>query len=215
MKVEDIKINQLIEIEVEFNSFSQYLPSRVEGIDDKYLHIAAPIYKGGIVPLRGNQEIKVCFIYEGNFFVFYTKIVDRKREPIPLLIVEKPRKLNKIQRRGFVRLPVRLPFYFKVLPDGEEFEESMTLDISGGGVKFITSTSLHTDQLLEIELGLLEGAPICCKARVVRVANHDGENERGFEVAVEYEDITEGQRDRIFAYIFAVQRKWLKKGLLD
>jgi len=215
LKAEDIRVNQLIEIEVEFSSSREYLPSRVEEINDDYLYIAAPTYRGEIVPLRIGQDITICLVHNKDFFVFSTKIVSRKRNPLPLLIVRKPQKLDKIQRRAFVRLSVRMPLYFKVLPDEEEFKEGVTLDISGGGAQFESPAILNKDQLLEIKIKLPEREPVCCKARVVRVTTDTKGTGQGTTVAVEYEDITEGQQDRIINYIFAVQREWIKKGLLD
>ncbi|MDD2585238.1 MAG: flagellar brake protein [Syntrophomonadaceae bacterium] len=218
MKVENIKINQLIEIEVDSDEPSASLPSRIEEIKDEYLYISMPIKKGVLFPLRVGQEIKIIIRYRQSFFAFKANVVGRRREPIPILIINKPENIIRInQKREYVRLETSLTVRFRILEDGDKESiicQANTIDISAGGVLFSTKQKVHTSNKMEIELQLAEEGPILCIGKVVRVFDKDqvtGET----KVAVEFDNISEGQRDKIFKYIFDKQREWIKKGLLD
>lgn len=218
MKPEDIRINQLLEIEIEGEK--ERLASRVEEIKDNYLFISMPMKKGALVPLWPGQEIRLIFRDKHSSVGGASRVVSRRREPLPHLIVNRPLKLVPVnQKREFVRLPVSLNVRFKVLDDTAvktdeppEIMEGTTIDISAGGLLFTTKALLCTNQLLELELKLTEKDSIYCKANVVRVFDRKHQNE-DWKVALIYEDIHERQRDRIFKFIFDKQREWIKKGL--
>jgi len=219
MKPEDIRINQLLEIEVEGEKGR--LASRVEEIKDNYLFISMPMKKGALVPLWPGQEIKLIFRDKHSSVGGVSRVISRRREPLPHLIVNRPQKLVPVnQKREFVRLPVSLTIRFKVVnPNAEvkpdeipEIQEGLTIDISAGGLLFTTKALLQAGQVLELEVKLTEKESIYCKANVVRVFDRKHQNE-DWKVALIYEDINERQRDRIFKFIFDKQREWIKKGL--
>ncbi len=219
MKPEDIKINQLLEIEAEGEKGR--LASRVEEIKDDYLFISMPMKKGALVPLWPGQEINLVFRDKHGSVGGVSRVVSRRREPLPHLIVTRPQKLVPInQKREFVRLPVSLNVRFKVVKQDSqvkpeeppEIQEGMTIDLSAGGLLLTTKALLEAGQLLELKVELSENESIYCKASVVRVFPRKHQNE-DWKVAIIFEDINERQRDRIFKFIFDKQREWIKKGL--
>lgn len=215
MKPEDIKINQLLEIEVEGEK--NRLASRVEEIKDNYLFISMPMRKGALVPLWPGQEIKLVFRDKTSTFGGDSRVVSRRREPLPHLIVTCPQKMVPInQKREYVRLPVSLKVRFKnteAKTDGEiEIQEGMTIDLSAGGLLLSTKVLLEAGQMLELKVDLTEKESIYCKANVVRVFPRKHQNE-DWKVAINFADINDRQRDRIFKFIFDKQREWIKKGL--
>lgn len=218
MKPEDIKVNQLLEIEL---NEGERLASRVEEIKDNYLCISMPMRKGALVPLWPGQEIKLIFRDRHSSLGGASRVISRRREPLPHLVVNRPLKLVPVnQKREFVRLPASLPVRFKVITETAEangnnvaeIEEGVTIDISAGGLLFTTKAVLQGGQFLELELKLTERDSIYCKANVVRVfaKKHQSDD---YKIAVIFEDISERQRDRIFKFIFDKQREWIKKGL--
>lgn len=218
MKPEDIKINQLLEIEV---GEGERLASRVEEIKDNYLYISMPMKKGALVPLWPGQEIRLIFRDRHSSVGGASRVISRRRDPLPHLVVNRPLKLVPVkQKREFVRLPVTLPVRFKVATETAEdnsnniaeIEEGVTIDISAGGLFLTTKAVLQAHQILELELKLTEHDSIYCKAEVVRVFAKKRQNE-DYKIALIFEDISERQRDRIFKFIFDKQREWIKKGL--
>jgi len=218
MKINNLKINQLIEIEVNTDGKTEYLPSRIEEIKDKYLYISMPMRKGALLPMRLGEEIKVIVRQKNATFGFLTKIAGRRRDPIPYLIVEKPEQFVKVnQKREFVRLEVSLPIRFRIVdeenPDNG-IEEGTTVDISAGGALFSTQAEIKAGQKIEIDLQLSNKGSFFCRANVVRVFERGKNEKNAVRVAIEYNDISESQRDKIFRFIFEKQREWIKKGLI-
>jgi c-di-GMP-binding flagellar brake protein YcgR len=218
MKAKDIRLNQLVEIEIEFDSGIEHLPSRVEGIERDHLHISMPMRKAAFFPLRLGQEIKVIVKHKNSSFAFFSNVVGRSKERIPLLIINKPKNFIQVpQKRTYVRLEIALPINFKVLSEegDAEIKKGITLDISAGGALFLTPADIEEKQDIEIEIELAETQWLNCRAKVVRIlskAKKEGDNNK---VAIEYEGINEGQRDRVFKYIFEKQRERIKKGVLE
>jgi len=217
MKVEDLKVNQLIEIKVAIDEGFEYYASRIEEIGDKYLFISMPIRKGEYIPMHIGEEILIVIYHKTGTFGFFTQIVGRKWEQIPLLIINKPDRLSSSvnQKREYVRLKVALPLRYQIVDneEGSEAEEGITVDLSAGGLLFYTRGELKADQKLIIELQFNPQEIFFAKAHVVRVFERS-KHENAMRVAIEFDDITEGQRDRIFKFIFEKQREWARKGIL-
>jgi len=218
MKPEDIKINQLLEIEIEGEK--QRLASRVEEIKDNLLYISMPMRKGALVPLWPGQEIKLIFRDRFGIVGGNSRVLSRRRDPLPYLVVVKPDRFFPInQKREYVRLQVSLPVRFRLLSEdnaGDNQDDTIfqgsTIDISAGGLLLATRALLQKDQRIELELQLPDQDALYCKARVIRVWDRKRETD-DFRVAVEFYDITDRIKDRIFKFIFQKQREWIKKGL--
>lgn len=213
--MDELRLNQLVEIEYQLDDSAVYLSSRIEEIEDEHIHLAVPMYKGQLVPMHIGQKIRVCFSKEDNSYAFTTTIMARRREPIPVLIVNKPNAIVKIQRRSYVRIPASVPVAYRLVPQGQGYESSHTVDISGGGILFLSKDKLEPGQILEIELCLPGRPKVVCQAEVKRFIPPELGGAATYKVAAEFKDITENQRDQIFGFIFQKQREWIKKGLLD
>ena len=70
MNPNNLKINQLVEIELNEGQKTEYLPSRIEEIKEDYLYISMPMRKGALLPMRLGQEIKVITRYRNIQLVF-------------------------------------------------------------------------------------------------------------------------------------------------
>ncbi len=216
-----LKTNQLVEIELidERNQDKGSLkyPSRIEDSGTEYLSLAAPIHNSILLNIRPGQTIQVTLRVKQINYIFDTVVVSRKDNPIPVLIVKKPSELKTIeQKREYVRLPINLPIRY-ILLDPEKSNNIMhgqTIDISAGGVLFIVQDKLQQGDRLELELILKKREVIRCTAKVIRVFLEEVDKLKRIKVAVEYEDITEIQRDKIFKFIFDKQREWIRKGLI-
>lgn len=216
MKPDDLKVNQLIDIEIENKDLTlERLPSRVEEIRKPYLVVSMPMRHGAIRPLPVGQEVLIITVVKSGFFAARTRVLGRERDPIPVLILEMPREFKKIgQRRQYVRLEINLDVEF-TLSDVVDagLIKGTTSDISGGGIFLISSIDMDLGQCIDLRLFLGESDIIECRGMVVR-RERDPDKSRVFWAGVKFIDIDEKQRDRIFNFIFAKQREWIKKGLL-
>lgn len=92
---------------------------------------------------------------------------------------------------------------------GFNMPEAKEANISGGGMRFYCQDKFEVGERLVIKTFLpVHAHVIKLNSEVVRVEPRDG---GGYEVAVKYLDLDEATRDKIIRYIFAKQRKDLRK----
>src|SRR5690554_4700612 len=114
--LDSFKINQIIDIEVEEGAdFSGIYRTRVEDIKENSIVIAMPMDKGNYLPLRPGSEVIIWYWDKSASYAYYCKVIERFMEPIPLISVGwPPFKTKKIQRRGYVRVPVNLSLEYQL-----------------------------------------------------------------------------------------------------
>jgi c-di-GMP-binding flagellar brake protein YcgR len=171
--------------------------------------------KGELLPLRVGQYLKIT-LYQRHSFFFNTVIVNRKLNPLPVLIVQKPTQLFEIQRRQWVRVPAKIFIRYRraVMEEGIKPYEGYTIDISGGGILFLTEDPLEQGEIIELEINLPDRRPIFCKAQILRILEKASQKGQMTKAILEYRDLTEGQRDKIVKYVFEKQREWIRRGIL-
>lgn len=217
MQVKDLNVNQLIEISLdEEGTEYKNLASRIEEVSDKYLHVSIPTKKGQLMPFEFKQKLIIDLRFKGRSFQFDTIIENRHFYPIPILVLLKPESLIEIQRRHWVRVPATLRLRY--CQTGEEkiniINIGTTVDISGGGICFLTNDPIEAGQILDMEINLPDREPVFCQVRVLRLHQPNGKNSKTNKAFSEYVDITETQRDRIVRFVLEKQRELIKKGLI-
>lgn len=217
MQVNDLKVNQIIEISLdEENTEYKRLASRIEEVSDNFLTVSIPTKKGQLMPFRVKQKIIIGINYHGSSFQFETIIEDRKFYPLPILVVRKPEALVEIQRRQWVRVPTTIHLRY-CLQSEDKFRPiniATTVDISGGGLCFLTNDPIEAGQILDMEINLPERDPVFCQVSVVRLQKPNGVKSTTTKVFSTYLDITEVQRDRIVSFVLEKQRELIKRGLI-
>jgi c-di-GMP-binding flagellar brake protein YcgR len=217
MQAKDFRINQLIEISVDEEGTNyKFLASRIEEVTAEHLHVAVPMRKGELLPLRVRQHLNINISFKGKSFMFKTIIVARRLNPFPVLVIEKPDKFIEIQRRQWVRVPTKLAMRFREINSEKKDEPYIgeTVDISGGGLLFVTHDPVAEGQMVELEIALPGPIPLFCKAKLLRILEKPKKEGASSKVILEFTEISEGQRDRIISYIFEKQREWIRKGLI-
>lgn len=202
----------------------------VADMTDDHIMITYPIdeQNGQTALLVDGSSLYVSYIQsDGAQYEFLTVIVRRKRENIPMLVLIKPAKdtIRRIQRRNYLRVPAKLKLdFFWDTEAGPKTYAGLTVDISGGGIKFICSAKtpwpdgLHT---LACRLYVPEIGPhntktkqelcIPLKGKIIRSSAPDA---NGLQtVALTYEEIAEMHREKIIRYCFARQLEIKNKAL--
>lgn len=214
MKSDFLKINQLVEIELEDDSVKESMPSRVEEIKKDVLLLAMPIKKGVLFPIRIGENLKVFFRQQESTYAFYTKVIERKLGKISFLVVEHPKKYFSASRREYIRLPASLKVHAKFAGENEEIKEGVTIDISGGGALILLpGTSFNSGQNFNVIIEIPEKMSIVAKGKIIRVIDESKTLKGSSKLAVYFEEIKEGHRDHIIRFIFERQRELLKKGM--
>jgi hypothetical protein len=110
--------------------------------------------------------------------------------------------VERIQRREFVRVPAHVTVNVRGV-DEPLGGETVTLDISGGGIRISDPWSLPLGLDVRVELHLPSGVPVSALGRVVRVA---AENEKGIAI----ESLARADEDRLIRFIRERERQAMK-----
>lgn len=110
--------------------------------------------------------------------------------------------------RAYSRLEKSINLRYRIFKSRQELIErgftpeelSVTKDISGAGLLFVSVEALPVDSILELTIELPDGEkPIECLAKVLRV--EDVEKEKNYNIAVCFLDITSSGRARMNKYV--------------
>jgi c-di-GMP-binding flagellar brake protein YcgR len=205
-----LRENLRIEIIQEIETGKKRYPSRIEEVRPDSLVLANPMIMGTLVPLQLGDRIEIRFNQQEEVFSFFTRVLARRRLPIPVIDVERPANIRKIQRRDYVRFKISIPIEYRpAISVDNTFEQGTTIDVSGGGLLFTTRSEVKENELLEVRLKLPRETFVAI-GLVVRVSQkQEGLN----TVSLKFERLRERDRDTIIRFIFEKQREMLKKGL--
>jgi len=211
-------------LEVLAGNYKGSYPSVVEGMNEDAIVVGHPFIKSALLPLAHGTKVRVTFKGRGALYTFESRVKGRGIEGVFVLYLELPEKVDRIQRRRFVRLEVILPFYYKKGSD-ERYKSGMIKDISGSGVRAIVDRSVNVGDTLQVFIDLYgKSKPnkvvdvsgiIAVKAVVVRqVIDPNFNDKKRKEVGMEFVEMSEKDRQKIVRFIFEKERLSRQKGLL-
>lgn len=177
-------------------------------IGNTYLDIGVIQLLGKQVSLTPGATVIIGFgIPESGYFRFQTVVMETIAEPGPAVRIAFPTQLERVQQRKHYRLPVSLPLSFRVINNLQSHRSFITclghtVDISGGGMQFVSQEVLQFGDRLEIDLpsGLALSAGLA--GVVLRtVDNFDGT----YQTSVKFDGIDRQQEEAIIRFIFQEQ----------
>ena len=200
-------------------------------IDEDRIKIAVPMDNGKVILYPNNTRIDVCLytakgLYQGRFV-----IVDRYKEGnIMVQVIELTNELQKYQRRQYFRLSCTMGIMYKIIPDEDlkdiyskkdlkdelnmsEMTTAVALDISGGGMRFVSKENGTKDKTILLMININYGEEYkryVVLARVINVAPTKN-NRSLYEFRVEYSNLNSNVREDIIRYIFEEERRRRKK----
>jgi Predicted glycosyltransferase len=203
----------VIELKISEGDYQGNYYTKVDEIREQVLYIGAPYYQGEILPLRVGTVLEVCFNDEISAYSFDTAIKQRIALPTPVLVLDFPDEIRKIQRRNFVRVKTFFPITYQIVTkEGlSNPQKGNLLDLSGGGMRFETLAKLDDNALLVIQL-TLPSNELNTFVRVLRVQKN--EDTKSYSISSKFHEISEHDRDLIIRYVFELQRTMRKKGLI-
>jgi len=221
MKYGDLDIGLKLEIQLYGNDgmkMNLSFVSELEWVEEKdILLIASPIYEGKLYPIHVGTLIAVSFTKSNNFFEFTAKVIGREnKDNLAMLKIQAISSIIKIQRREFFRFEVNLPVNYRVIESvnmksNHEYMETVTRDLSGGGLCMRLKEPVEINKYLECELNLPDKIKFIGK--VVRLTEYETlQGPYKYEIGVSFVRIDEAMREKVISYIFQEQRRLLKKG---
>ena len=199
-------------------------------ISEDRLEILMPMEKTKLVLLPVDAEYDMSIYSKNGLYQCFVRVVDRyKSDNMYLLVVELTSNLRRNQRREFYRFSCALEMcsrcleteeieaiehdaMFNLVP-GLPLKRSVIVDISGGGLRFISEQKYEEGSLIYCSYHLLVNGTRKLYELVSKVLEvKPVENRKGvYEHRVQYINISEGVREQIIRYIFQEERKNMKK----
>lgn len=187
--------------------------TKVEEVGERILSVGVPVLEGQFIPLREGTEIQVIFSDQTSAYSFTSKIIRRIAVPIPTFIIEYPNRINKVQRRKFVRVPYVTTIKYQIIERNgfSEVKNGFMINLSGGGMLFKSNTPILLKSIIIIKVKLGD-SEMEIPAMVIRCTLE--EEKDTYMISAQFHEISEKVRDKIINYVFEIQREMRKKGLV-
>lgn len=191
-------------------------------LSDERMEITMPLEQGKLILLPVDVEYEMFFYGEHGLYECMARIVDRyKSNNVYILVMEMTTNLKKYQRREFYRHTCAMDIETRVVdPQEDEMEEeekyepsaydkSILVDISGGGLRFVTLHKYERESIVLCRLKLWHKDALkeyVIKGWILDVKKV--EKRAGYyEHRLQYVDIPAKTREEIIQYIFEEERK--------
>lgn len=202
--------------------------------------IEMPTKGGLLVPLTPEDMFQVCFYTSKGLYQCQSQVVSRHYEDsLPVAVIRLRSEFEKLQRRQYYRMESLLHMEFRTVSEAEyeqlllqkrksgnapavkdtvetigaRYYTGVTLDISGGGVRFNSEHEAQSGDIVALRIAFLtENAQIlqllfAKVLTVLPVPNRSGL----YEHRVEFVSISNVERESIIRYIFLEERKRRKR----
>ncbi len=197
-----------------------YISKVNQVLDEDRLEIMMPMEQQKMVLLPRNARFNITVYNPKGVYQCEVKIADRyKSGTIFCQVLELLTGIRKYQRREYYRYSCTVPvFCRKLLEDEKEtliWDESIkgmegySLDIGGGGIRFIIEENFPTDELVICHIPLeirnsvreIQGIGKVLSSKLVK------DSTKLYEVRVQFEVMSNATREDIIQYIFEDERK--------
>ena len=209
------------------NTTKVYQSRVLQILSEDTLEISMPMEQTRLILLPVESEYDMVFFEENSLYQCFSRIVDRyKSNNVYVLVMELTSNLRKYQRREYYRFSCALDMCARNLEEEEiealeknspyelqpglPLKHSVIVDISGGGLRFLSSQKYEPGSLILCSYHLLKDG----ERKVLAVK--ELENRRGmFEHRVQYYNLDVNTREEIIRFIFEEERKSRKKERLN
>ncbi|MDD3205317.1 MAG: flagellar brake domain-containing protein [Lachnospiraceae bacterium] len=206
-----------------------YVSKVFDILSEDRLEITMPLEKTKLILLPVGEEYDMYFYTKKGLYQCFAKVTDRyKSNNVYILVLELVSNLRKFQRREYYRFGCAIDTRVRALEKeeidalekNEEYiipdipmQEGIIVDISGGGIRFITDnlyeagTMVYCKYQLQMTQGLKEYKMTGRILNNREVDNRPGE----YEHRLQYVNFKEAEREEIIRYIFEEERKHRQK----
>lgn len=193
------------------------------------MEIVMPMDKTKLILLPVDAEYDIHFYTKSGLFQCFARVIDRyKSNNVYILALELTSNLRKHQRREYYRFSCALEMNARNLKEEEviaidknaiqlvpglPLKRSVIVDISGGGLRFVSTQKYEVDSLIYCNYQLLVNGKtkeynLVGKILKLReLDNRPGE----YEHRIQYVNIDMDVREEIIKYIFEEERKYRRR----
>ncbi len=205
-----------------------YLSQVYDIISEDRMEISMPMEQTKLILLPVDGDYDVLF-YGKHMYQCFIRIIDRyKSNNIYILLVEMTSNLRKYQRREYYRFSCALEMSARPLVEEEikaveqdsyyltpglPLKRSVIVDISGGGLRFVSDQRYEPGDLIFCTYHLLvDSKKKECEIIGKILSTKELENKKGtFEHRVQYVNLDVDDREEIIKYIFKEERKIMRR----
>ncbi|MDD6072065.1 MAG: flagellar brake domain-containing protein [Clostridiales bacterium] len=188
---------------------------------------AMPIQEGKVVPLAVGQHFYATFYAKSALLRCEVEVTGRYKKG-SLFMVELTQLgiLEKVQRREYFRLECNMPMEYRLISENErkliesgtlydeeemnpQWKKGIILDISGGGIRFVSGFHEKKDELMQIqfEMPVGEEEEIFCLYATLLRSEKNQNNSSIYDQRVMFWKLDNALREKLIRSIFNVQRR--------
>ena len=198
-------------------------------LSEDRMEILMPMEQTKLILLPVDAEYEVYFFTENGLYECVARIIDRyKSNNVYILLVELQTNLRKYQRREYYRYSCALEMDTRDLAEQEiqavenkrnylvpglPLKHSVIVDISGGGLRFVSNYKYDKGSLIYCKYSLfINGEEKTYEIVSEILEAKELENKKGeFEHRIRYKNLSRLEREEIIQFIFEEERKCRKK----
>lgn len=199
-------------------------------LSDDQIEVFMPMEKTKLILLPVNTEFDLYFYTPNGLYQCFATVLDRYKDGNQyVLLMELTSNLRKFQRREYYRLSCALEMSARPLEKEEKdamdknsdlflvpglpLKRSVVVDISGGGIRFISSYQYEPNSFMYCKYNLIiEGVSKEYTLITKILSSRELDNRPGvFEHRAQYVDIDTYEREEIIRFIFEEERKHRKR----
>lgn len=202
-------------------------------LDDDQLEIFMPMEGSKLILLPKDGQYQFCFYTQKGLYQCFVRIADRyKSNNVYILLLELTSSLRKYQRREYFRYDCAYEIQTRVLLEEEQeaiekkqpyilqaglaMTKGVIVDISGGGLRFLSSEKYEQGSLIYCYFSLYTGGNLKTFEMIGRIISiKEVENKPGVtEHRMEFFNTNTNTREEIIRFIFEEERKNRKRDRL-
>jgi c-di-GMP-binding flagellar brake protein YcgR len=186
------------------------LVSRVEDVTPTRILIAIPSDGTYTHDLPAGTHVELQWIAKRGLGLASGTVAGRQISSVPCLQIDL-HDAQVVQRRDDVRVEVNVDV--NVWPDDEDAPptSATSLDVSGGGMRLRIAGEWPIGSVVHVRIGIPDEQPVEAAGRIVRVIEDE---ENGPTYGVHFDDIEDGDRERLIRFVFARMRGQAMTGAL-
>jgi c-di-GMP-binding flagellar brake protein YcgR len=214
IKTDILNVRDRIELHITDKESESIFSVRVQEIDESRI-----VIDRRLMPSKLGDEVTLIFHKNDAAYRFQAKVLEETYlERLPVLKVEQPKKLERMQRRSYFRLDLDRPLLLRKqigerkLDEDEPYLRATIADLSAGGVKFrvltTASSELEDGNHIQLVFKLNENESIMkLRAQILKIA--ENENSPLYKVAFcRFLDITTKIQEAIIVHNIRFQRRY-------
>lgn len=194
---------------------------------------AMPIQEGRVIPLAVGDKFHATFYAKSGLLRCEMEVTARyKKGSLFLMELTQNSIFKKVQRREYFRLECNMPMEYRLIGQEEqimiesgtiydeekmnpEWKKGVMLDLSGGGIRFVSAFREKKDAFLQVrfEMPVGEENEIFCLYATLLRSEQNPNNSSIYDQRVMFWKLNQTLREKIIRSIFEMQRKSRSKSL--